>query len=64
MLNDKTGKKINFKKGTKDQGQPVNPTITSKILTGQPHEKESGKKKARRSIIYKKLMLKEEIKKN
>ena len=45
MLNDKTGKKINFKKGTKDQGQPVNPTITSKILTGQPHEKESGKKK-------------------
>ena len=45
MLNDKTGKKINLKKGTKDQGQPVNPTITSKILTGQPHEKESGKKK-------------------
>ena len=45
MLNDKTGKKINFKKGTKDQGQPVNPTITSKILTGQPHEKESEKKK-------------------
>ena len=45
MLNDKTGKKINLKKETKDQGQPVNPTITSKILTGQPHEKESEKKK-------------------
>jgi hypothetical protein len=60
----KLEKKINLKKRNKRSGLACKPYYHEQNINGIAPREGKWKKKARRSIIYKKLMLKEEIKKN